>query len=234
MEKAFEAARRAKCLADQRTIVLASRTYADDNRAIFPPHLLPGVTTGNASSWDMRTYNATPRVPIGLGLLPQHGYLPATQLGKVVHCPSLYTMSIPVGGPGHNMDVVHSYGVGGSYWTDPRYADQRVIPGFQYRASSFYLQGDKRDDGTRGEGGDIRTTFAGSSFVVSADVFDWRVGINYHHVDGYNRAFADGSAGWFSDPEHYTEITVMQGNATDGVGNANIAEDAYDHLSVQR
>lgn len=230
MDKAITAAERAKCLVNQRTIVVACQGYAAESRGYFPVYTMPGI--GRCSGWDLRTSfdDGSVRKPMGIGLTVVQGQLPATQLGKVVHCPTMDTTAIPNGTPGHCMDRDFGYGAGGSWWTDAaRAASLRIIPGFNYRAASFFQKGLKTPTGRVG-GGHLRTGKMGQDFVISVDTLDWRVGIRYVHLDGYNRVFADGHGSYYSDPGREIEA-LGAGQNIDGTSRPEYDELLYDELA---
>ena len=83
---------------------------------------------------------------------------------------------------------------------------------YHYRAISYEnSRGNER----------LRTSNLGSSFVMLTDMLDPKYGVSFHHLTGYNRAFADGSAGYFVDPPYKrgTE-TVALSNVERVPGNA--------------
>jgi len=147
LDRAVEAADRAKCLANQRTIVQACHQYAMDYRRRLPPWKLGNMTS---SAYDLRgTWNADVKIPLGIGLLPHHRYLPGSQLGKIIHCPLIDNRSLPKDALGNSlggigMDVKWQYdgvieggqGAGGSWWTDPSWVSERIIASYNYRSAS--------------------------------------------------------------------------------------------------
>ena len=218
MSKATEAAQRAKCLAHQCGTVFGGQNYAIENKGYLPPSVEPG-TDGNqwvCWSYDVRATEDVAVVlsgqiapggpPLGLGLLGSGGYIPATKLGKMLHCPTYDNSNGDAAG--HCMDVISGYGVGGSWFTDPSYTGSRVIVGYHYRGASYWW--DK---------GMLRINRLGSDEVITVDIADPRTGLTgtvWGHSDGYNRAFADGHGGYFQDPKHVLEHHVNLAQIFDG------------------
>ena len=217
-----------KCLSNTRTVVQNCLLYTQDNQSTFPAFQFPGGQP--SSAYDMRPFPAPAEGPMATGLLVKVGLLPSgPQLGKLVHCPIMDNTGDP-SYSGVCMDRAHGAGGGGSYWT--QMPNSRIIAGYNYRAASFFNS--TRPDKPRGI---LKSFHAGSGFLVYIDVTDVRfASTRYGHPDGYNRAFGDGSGGWFSDPDEYIRNEVMIRTNASGVQDgletyANDEEDMYDYMS---
>ncbi|MBI1373527.1 MAG: prepilin-type N-terminal cleavage/methylation domain-containing protein [Phycisphaera sp.] len=222
LSKVKEIGRRTVCLANQRSVVQSAYMYANEQRGKLPPS--QDDDGANAQySWDLRTSFTSKKKPQGIGLLIQNGTLPVKQLPNLFHCPSFDDSYGPIG-PTHCMDAIHPWGVGCSWWADPAYANSRVIISYHYRSPSYWRVKKQQLD----------TTMPGST-VLWVDVLDARVGVAYHHVDGYNRTFIDGHGGWFADPDLRIEEEIKNdGNwNTDGVGDPYDDERAFKMLELE-
>ncbi len=229
LDKARDKALNATCLVNTRSVVQNCMLYAMESDNALPPYKVNGA---EADAYDMRAASN----PANTGLLVGK-YLPSTKLGKMVHCPVLDNMAGPI--PGHCMDVIRGDpanpdSIGASWWVDAQYSSKRVIAGYNYRSHSYAKSA---------EGGPFRTHKLGTGFVLYVDIFDIRFrgesGKYYAHTDGYNRAFADGSAAWFYDPidpstgrGNVEKLVKDNGGAADGRGAAD--EKVYKYMSVDR
>jgi len=248
MELAFESARQARCLSNQRTMGMALHDYARNFQSRFPDYPVIDNAATDRSAYDLR-FRWSPadqaRVPGGLGRLPTGNYLPQTQLGAVLHCPSLNNWRAPmlntfdVAGTGMDQPWIPRsgtgwWGAGGSYWLDPAFARKRIISSYNWRGASW-MNLNKTN---------MKVTDMGSGDVVLVDVADtnWarRAGEpGYHHPDAYNRAFGDLSAALFRDPERKVpaliQAYVSSRGFFDGWSNAAGEENViYPHLATQK
>jgi len=232
LDRAVYNAETAKCLASQRTIVQAAQSYAVDHKRVLPPWK---IGTRTSSAFDLRgPWNARPRAPMGIGLLPEHGYLPGAQLGKVIHCPPMDNSGAG-GFKGLGMDVKWAYdpiaegaqGAGGSWWTDPDWTNDRIVASFNYRSISYELAGK----------GMLKLSNAGSGIILSIDMLDVRFGGKYLHPEGYNRVFGDGGGSFFFDPLREVD-ELIKGYVHVGGGFGGIKpleeESIYEHLATQK
>ncbi len=104
MDRAVGMAERAKCLVNQRTVTVALSQYTLDHKMHYPPNTMTGQ--GVASAYDMRSpWNGNNAFPMSTGLLVVAKLLPATQLGKVFHCPTFDDLGNP-NASGHNIRVI--------------------------------------------------------------------------------------------------------------------------------
>jgi len=225
LDKAIYAAEKLACLTNQRNIVQSCHLYAGDNQRLYPSwragdHLSEAYTLRDfitAESGFRATAHGT-RHPLGIGSLVARGYLPTTKLGKILHCPNLNNMGNPniyfgFKGAGCGMDVLHDFGVGASYWTDPTTASARVIVSYNYRSASWELTGKNR----------LSFNNTGPRDVISVDMPDNRfAGPYYAHPDGYNRVFADGHGGFYTN---WREIYAQVGPNNNMSGSARPAND---------
>jgi prepilin-type N-terminal cleavage/methylation domain-containing protein len=170
------------------------------------------------------------RYPLGLGILVLAKQLPTTQLGKVIHCPSMDNKDGQGTQDGHCMDLHNANGYGGSFWTE--FPGERIIGAYNYRATSY---------GKSGHGA-LRQNKLATNFVVLMDTPDlrWRgfKGL-YVHPDGYSRVFVDGSGAFYSDPTYEVDRIVGTGNSgnnnttVDGVFAPATDEKVFDYVAVQ-
>ncbi len=242
LDRAVTMTERARCLVNQRMIVQSCHQYAMDQRRVLPTWKLG---TQISSAYDLRgTWNANLKVPLGLGLLPHRGYLPGTQLGKAIHCPSMNNAEALL--PGIGMDVKWQYGggdaegeigAGGSWWTDPAWTHERILSSFNYRSTSHENAGK----------GALKLANAGSSLILTVDLPDLRFGGRFLHPDGYNRVFGDGHGSFFFDPNREVDDlirayvdpngVVAGGPATTPAAMAQAAKEEqylYPHLETQK
>jgi len=233
LDRAVYAAETARCLASQRTIVQAAQPYAMDHKRVLPPWK---IGTRTSSVFDLRgPWAARPRAPLGIGLLPEHGYLPGAQLGKVIHCPPMDN-SGAAGFKGIGMDVKWAYdalaegaqGAGGSWWTDPTWTNDRIVASFNYRSMTYELAGK----------GMLKLSNAGSDLILSIDMLDMRFGGKFLHPEGYNRVFGDGSGSFFFDPDREVDQRIRASvHPTAGAfGGVNVPaeEKIYEYLATQK
>ncbi|MBI1375200.1 MAG: prepilin-type N-terminal cleavage/methylation domain-containing protein [Phycisphaera sp.] len=190
LSKTKELNRRALCLTNQRSTAQAAMEYAVAFNSALPPSQMVGK--GWTSAYDLRVYQpASLRSnPMGIGLLINDNYLPTDKAGPLMHCPSLDDSLGPA--PGHCMDRKTPWGIGASLWNDPAYKNWRVINSYNYRSPSYYRVSGQYE---------MKSYNHGATFLLLCDTPDKRFGIRYTHLDGYNRVFADGHGGWFSDPD---------------------------------
>jgi hypothetical protein len=234
LDKAVTAATNARCLSNVRTVAQHCLVYAQDNETALPAY---AFGSRGSSAYDMRALNA-PFEPLSTGLLVGK-YLPGgPSLGKTVHCPVMDNSAHPTTGwRGICMNVVHGAGVGGGYWdTHPA---TRVIAGYNYRAASYFNHSRVDSAGNPRPKGVLKTAGVNSSFLIYVDSTDWRfAATRFGHPDGYNRAFGDGSAGWFADPNKFVEAQILAKTGGQGVQDglatyANVEEEIYEYMSTR-
>ena len=239
LDKAITAALKAKCLANQHNIVQAAQFYATDSKRIFPPFTMNG---SDSSAYDLRGSWSTPtgavvKPPMGLGLLPAGGYLPTTQLGKIIHCPCMDNSDSAFANLG--MDRIWHYlgstvppaidSVGGSWWVDPAYTTWRVIGSFNYRAASYY----------NAKKGNLKQNSLDPLQILTVDSPDLRFAGKYTHPDGYNRVFVDGHGAFFFDPDRKTDNLILTYVTTSGTvdglgGGPNEETWLYPYLATDK
>ncbi|MFT5130597.1 MAG: prepilin-type N-terminal cleavage/methylation domain-containing protein [Rhodothermales bacterium] len=140
LSRARESARRVECLNRMDQVIMGAFMYQGD------AGIMPVSQNDNASlnqqSYDLKDYTgrATKKIALGLGLMVEEGHLPD---GAFFHCPSLNTSEATHLGYAkyHFMDVNAPNrwnGVGASWFSDPAFANSRIISSFNYRSSSWY------------------------------------------------------------------------------------------------
>ena len=188
------------------------------------PPVPPLPTQGNPFQYstDLTSSNF-PNQPLGVGLLATARYLPTTQLGGVVHCPSLDTSSSAR--PNFGTDTIHAAGVGASWFEDPQHATKRKISSYHYRGVSW----------ARMQGGSLRTSSMSAGFVVYADMLDPNTGIRFHHRNGYGRSFGDGSAAFLVDAgyavERYIGDRPPAEQVINGITNPGLDEQVFELIA---
>jgi hypothetical protein len=230
LSKAVDASTLAKCLTNQRNVAASCAQYAAQNDGQLPLFKNPH---GEVDNYDLRSSTTN---PLNVGMLITGGLLPTTQLGKVLHCPSLDNMA---GAGGHCMDVRRGNDAGASWWVDPSVTG-RIIISYQYRSASW----------AKAKKGPFRTNKLPAGTIVICDLIDRRfrgpMGA-WTHSEGYNRAFADGSGGWFADPPEVSAVEkiVTNNNTNDGradgrhdngggLGPGGHDEKAYEYMKVDK
>ncbi len=104
-------------------------------------------------------------------------------------------------------------GAGGSYWIDPAQATSRIIGSYNYRGTSWAV--------AHGGTSPITSFDASASFVILTDFPDVRYGRKFCHQDGYNVAYGDGHAAFFSDPPDKNGYGLVEKKITGVNGHTN-------------
>lgn len=215
---AREIARRSICAANSRGHVIACDSYSVSNNSFFPPAI-----KGSHWAWsfDLRTSNTNPRIPLGIGILAAGGkYMEYDP--KVFHCPSMNTSgATEFSTPYHSMDVTipNWWGsVGASNWFDPAYAGYRITIAYSYRGSSWAIKNPTAPL--------IRVGKMPAGFVINSDILDPRFGKKYTHRDGYNFTRIDESTAWRNDDDNEIELYARShGVNVDGRNNAILQDE---------
>ena len=207
LSKAKAAAQKTQCLVNLRQLATASTAFATDNNGDTPPRSDDGMVTGLYAVWFPINWSDDPRYGYyrRMGVVMNEGY---SDSPEILYCPTLAAKSdwLKPGGIRPNPP--------GNARAAGWYEEGQIPAGINAINSSYFYRETYNGKGYRSGGSPVATDLNQtlnmdrdpSDLVMVADVFaDPTRGINEHHIDGYNFANLDGSAGFFLDPGQEVE-----------------------------
>lgn len=175
LSKAKDQAKRTACSAQLHGIAAAAVTYASDNDDKFPrchQEISPG--TGSYAIWTANTKY------LAHGILVREKYIDNPE---VYYCPGNRNESLQYG------KQSSAYGGAGGGWPSGGRIPEDLPSGQIWVQSTYYYR--SLYDGKRWRAVNFATDGGGVGLMV--DVFaDPDRGVDWHHKDGYNVAYADG------------------------------------------
>ncbi|MFC1762135.1 type II secretion system protein [Planctomycetota bacterium] len=190
LRKAREQAQRIACSANLKACAQAGIMYANDNRNMFPNAHMSGKPASSFTSWGSFAVYVTGVGFIGHGRLVSSGLLKDP---RIFYCPGNRTDSLRYGEPDPD---------GGAWGGWPRGdVPDDLGPSQQYVQTTYHSR--SQWDGKKWRA--VSTLLDGGHTAFMADVFadpSRDRGIEFHHRDGYNVAYTDGSASYVRDLTH--------------------------------
>ena len=204
----FESAKRSVCKAHLEQLGIGHNLFAAEHNGSLPPHqakldnLGQGVYAVYSRHWKKTAEYDRYR---GNGILYYLGYIKS----EFLYCPSWthpYTQHRQVNPTNYR---------GGSIWLLPEFPSHQawMQTSYAFRGARDLLE--HNDPRSPHMFRDPPT----ATPIVSDHFSDPRRGSNFHHQDGYNTLYLDGSVDWVSDPDE--EIRLYNGGRTYHAGRAN-------------